>query len=563
MGRTRSSPTSTRSAACPATVTTPIVVAIVARLGSMPKTSSRAITSPAGTADTMESSRPSRSTSRAMRRVVEREGGCIVWGGRSASVPPTISSSRSSAPSSSTPRDSSCVVLSKKAAAGATHVVVDIPVGPTAKVRTAEAAATVGEHLVAWAPRWPRVRRDHRRLAAGGPRHRPGARGARRARRRCEATATRRATCASARAVAAAVLELRSAVPRAAAVASHVRDPRPTVARGGSSRRSARRRGACVTPPVATSARSVSARTAGCRHRDRQRPSARAAKLAGAPAAPSAGVELHVRVGDAVEAASRCSRCTPETPVTWRTPWTTWPPIATSCTSLEASGDAAGHGPSGQRGPCRTPRRRCSAARWGADLAARFPMARRTCGSIRSAPDRRSCFSARSIGRMRGVLRLLFLAGGLRELGATRVGLVAPYLAVSAPGLPVSARRRYHVAELRPARVAERRLARDGRSAPPPLSVARRHLHDSNDIVHAAPVLAAWIGTRDRPVIVGPDDESEQWVNGIARHVGAPLVILEKIRRGDRDVEISLPSVDSGTVTRRSSSTTSCRRRVR
>ncbi|MFX5839371.1 thymidine phosphorylase, partial [Acinetobacter baumannii] len=66
----------------PGNRTTPIVVAIVAAAGHrIPKTSSRAITSPAGTADTMEVMAPVALGLDAMRRVVEREGGCVVWGG--------------------------------------------------------------------------------------------------------------------------------------------------------------------------------------------------------------------------------------------------------------------------------------------------------------------------------------------------------------------------------------------------------------------------------------------------------------------------------------------------
>ena len=57
-------------------------MAIVASLGlTMPKTSSRAITSPAGTADTMETMAPVELDTAMIRRVVEREGGCVVWGG--------------------------------------------------------------------------------------------------------------------------------------------------------------------------------------------------------------------------------------------------------------------------------------------------------------------------------------------------------------------------------------------------------------------------------------------------------------------------------------------------
>lgn len=68
----------------PGNRTTPIVVAIVAANGLiMPKTSSRAITSPAGTADTMETLAPVDLEIAALRRVVEAEGGCIAWGGAS------------------------------------------------------------------------------------------------------------------------------------------------------------------------------------------------------------------------------------------------------------------------------------------------------------------------------------------------------------------------------------------------------------------------------------------------------------------------------------------------
>ena len=66
----------------PGNRTTPIIVPIIAALGlTMPKTSSRAITSPAGTADTMETMAPVELATADIRRVVEQEGGCIVWGG--------------------------------------------------------------------------------------------------------------------------------------------------------------------------------------------------------------------------------------------------------------------------------------------------------------------------------------------------------------------------------------------------------------------------------------------------------------------------------------------------
>ncbi len=126
----------------PGNRTTLLVVPIVAALGlTMPKTSSRAITSPAGTADTMETLAPVVLTLPAMQRVVEREGGCIVWGGAVDLSPADdvlIRIERALDLDSEGQLVAS--MLSKKAAAGSTHVVFDIPVGPTAKVRSAESA---------------------------------------------------------------------------------------------------------------------------------------------------------------------------------------------------------------------------------------------------------------------------------------------------------------------------------------------------------------------------------------------------------------------------------------
>jgi thymidine phosphorylase len=122
----------------PGNRTTPIVVAIAAACGlTIPKTSSRAITSPAGTADTMETLTPVDLDVAAMRRVVEQEGGCIVWGGAVDLSPADdilIRVERLLDVDSEGQLVAS--VLSKKIAAGATHVVLDLPVGPTAKLRS-------------------------------------------------------------------------------------------------------------------------------------------------------------------------------------------------------------------------------------------------------------------------------------------------------------------------------------------------------------------------------------------------------------------------------------------
>jgi thymidine phosphorylase len=133
----------------PGNRTTPIVVAIVAALGHrIPKTSSRAITSPAGTADTMEVMAPVALDLPTMRRVVEREGGCIVWGGNVRLSPADDILIRVERPLDFD-SDGQLVasVLSKKLAAGSTHVLIDMPVGPTAKVRSDTAADNLAARL--------------------------------------------------------------------------------------------------------------------------------------------------------------------------------------------------------------------------------------------------------------------------------------------------------------------------------------------------------------------------------------------------------------------------------
>lgn len=133
----------------PGNRTTPIVVAIAAACGLViPKTSSRAITSPAGTADTMETLAPVDLDLPAIRRVVEAEGGCIVWGGAVRLSPADDAFVRIEREIDIDAEGQLIAsVLSKKVAAGSTHVVIDIPVGPTAKVRTAEAARGLAARL--------------------------------------------------------------------------------------------------------------------------------------------------------------------------------------------------------------------------------------------------------------------------------------------------------------------------------------------------------------------------------------------------------------------------------
>ena len=135
----------------PGNRTTLIVVPIVAACGlTIPKTSSRAITSPAGSADTMETLAPVDLDIAQIRRVVEREHGCIAWGGGVNLSPADDILIRVERPLG-LDSDGQLVasVLSKKYAAGSTHVLIDIPVGPTAKVRSLQSAGMLSDRLVA------------------------------------------------------------------------------------------------------------------------------------------------------------------------------------------------------------------------------------------------------------------------------------------------------------------------------------------------------------------------------------------------------------------------------
>jgi thymidine phosphorylase len=121
----------------PGNRTSLIVAPIVAAHGlCMPKTSSRAITSPAGTADTMEVLARVDLDEAELRHVVETCGACIAWGGRvNLSPADDVLISVERPLSIDTPDQMVASILSKKVAAGSTHLVLDVPVGPTAKIR--------------------------------------------------------------------------------------------------------------------------------------------------------------------------------------------------------------------------------------------------------------------------------------------------------------------------------------------------------------------------------------------------------------------------------------------
>jgi thymidine phosphorylase len=126
----------------PGNRTSMIVVPIVAAHGlTIPKTSSRAITSPAGTADTMEVLARVDLTVDEMKQVVSTCHGCLVWGGHvNLSPADDILISVERPLSLDTREQMVASIMSKKLAAGSSHLLIDLPVGPTAKLTNATEA---------------------------------------------------------------------------------------------------------------------------------------------------------------------------------------------------------------------------------------------------------------------------------------------------------------------------------------------------------------------------------------------------------------------------------------
>ncbi len=120
----------------PGNRTTMVVVPIVASLGLyIPKTSSRAITSPSGTADTMEVLAPVSFSMDKIKKIVKKTHGCMVWGGAVNLAPADDKIVRLTRPLGIEPYDKMIIsIMAKKVAMGVDYLVLDLPVGPTTKI---------------------------------------------------------------------------------------------------------------------------------------------------------------------------------------------------------------------------------------------------------------------------------------------------------------------------------------------------------------------------------------------------------------------------------------------
>jgi len=142
------------------------------------------------------------------------------------------------------------------------------------------------------------------------------------------------------------------------------------------------------------------------------------------------------------------------------------------------------------------------------------------------------------------VLALCFAAAAARDLGAARIGLVAPYLAYMRQD-----------ARFRPGEaITSVTFGALLSSVFDWLATVDPHLHRHHALaevyrvpataVSAAPAIADWV-RREQPdaLLVGPDEESAQWATAVAAAAGLPWVVLTKSRHGDRDVEITAPEL--------------------
>lgn len=288
----------------PGNRTTPLVVSIVAAAGLIiPKTSSRAITSPAGTADVMETMAPVALDIPTMRNVVETEGACLVWGG-SVSLSPAddILIRVERALDIDSPTQLVASVLSKKLAAGSTHVLLDLPIGPTAKIRTKADAAELSALLVAVGEA---IGLKVKPVFTDGSQ--PVGRG-------IGPALEARDVLSVLRGGGQAPIDLQQ---RACLLAGELLELAGAAESGAGQSRATdilssgralskfmaicRAQGGFAEPPIAPLTHSITANAAGSLSAIDNRVLARIAKLAGAPGAKAAGVDLHVKLHERIE----------------------------------------------------------------------------------------------------------------------------------------------------------------------------------------------------------------------------------------------------------------------
>lgn len=142
-------------------------------------------------------------------------------------------------------------------------------------------------------------------------------------------------------------------------------------------------------------------------------------------------------------------------------------------------------------------------------------------------------------------IAIMFFASVAKELGAKKVGLVAPYLGY------MRLDKRFNPGEAITSNIFAGFLSKQVDS----LLTIDPHLHRHKTLeeiysipcitLHATDLISNWIKNNvQNPLLIGPDSESEQWVSEVAKKSGSPFIVLSKVRYGDRDVKVSIPEVE-------------------
>lgn len=144
------------------------------------------------------------------------------------------------------------------------------------------------------------------------------------------------------------------------------------------------------------------------------------------------------------------------------------------------------------------------------------------------------------------ILPLMFIAKTVQELGAKKICLISPYLPYMRQD------KRFKPGEA----VTSILFANLISMYINYLITVDPHLHriknlsevysiDSVSVLHSTKNIAKWINNNvDSPFIIGPDEESQQWVNEVAKIVSAPYTIIKKTRYGDSNVSVSIPDIN-------------------
>lgn len=143
------------------------------------------------------------------------------------------------------------------------------------------------------------------------------------------------------------------------------------------------------------------------------------------------------------------------------------------------------------------------------------------------------------------IMSLLFFSNLVKEMGAKSITLVAPYLGYMRQD------KQFHEGESITSKVFAKLLSQHIDR----LITIDPHLHRYKSLseiysipataLHATEIVARWIQENiERPLLIGPDSESKQWVSEVAKFAKAPYLILQKIRHGDKNVEVSVPNVE-------------------